>query len=189
LLSTHKPYVTDSNCKITIDSPSNERLAAKYQAKCALGAFLGFLDDLRREGRYDRSLIFLIADTGAALRSKYVTKIPKRSEWRRLVGRANPIFLMKAPGAQGRLRKNEARIQPSDLAATVCAVTRHCDSQDGISVLNTAATRNRSRTFWHYIRRNEYWVKLPDIRGFEVEGPIWDQDSWINYTYSDRGRF
>ena len=109
--------------------------------------------------------------------------------WRRLVGRANPIFLVKAPGAQGALRESLARIQPSDLAATVCAVTRQCDNHGGISVFDTPATSNRSRLFWHYTWRNEYWVKLPDIRGFELEGPIWDQDSWTNYTHSDRGRY
>lgn len=189
LLSTHRPYVMDSNCKIISESLAQRRVAAKYQAKCAVGAFIDLLDGLRRKGLYDRSLIFLIADTGAALRSRYVTKIPKRSEWRRLVGRANPIFLVKPPGAQGALRESMARIQPSDLAATVCAVTQHCYNNAGMSVFDTLATTRRPRIFWHYTWRNEYWVKLPDIRGFELEGPIWDQDSWTNYTHSDRGRF
>ena len=189
LLSTHPPYVLDSNCKISRERLPEKRVAAKLQAKCAIDSFLDLLNDLRRKGLYDRSLIFLFADTGAGLHSSYIAQIPKKSLWRRLVGRANPIFLVKVPGAQGALRESVASIQPSDLAATVCAVTRHCYSNGGISVFDTVATRRRSRIFWHYTWRNEYWVKLPDIRGFELEGPIWEQESWINYTQSDWNRY
>jgi hypothetical protein len=189
LLSTHPPYVQGSSCKILRKQQPERRVTAKSQARCAIASFLSFLDDLRLKGLYDRSLIFLIADTGAGFRSSYITQIPKKSMWRRLVGRANPIFLVKAPGAQGALRKSAASIQPSDLPATVCAVTRHCSSNGGISVFDTVATSRRARIFWHYTWRDEYWGRLADIRGFELAGPIWDRDSWLNYTHSDRGRF
>jgi hypothetical protein len=189
LLSTHRPYVQDANCNIVSEDDQDIRLGAKYQSHCALEAFLYFLDKLRRTGVYDRSLILLIADTGAGLHSSYITQIPKKSLWRRLVGRANPIFLVKAPGAQGPLRENLASIQPSDVPATVCAITQLCDNNGGISVLDAAAPSRRARIFWHYIWRDGSWGELPNIRGFELAGPIWDRDSWLNYTESDWGRY
>lgn len=189
LLSTHRPYVQDSECNIVIENRQDLRLGAKHQSRCAVAAFVDFLKDLRRKGLYDRSLIVLFADTGAALHSRYADPPPERTEWRRLVGRANPIFLIKVPGARGALQRSMAKIQPSDLAATVCAVTQHCANHGGVSVFDTLATRNRTRLFWHYTWRNEYLAKLPNIRGFVLEGPIWERGSWTNYTHADRGRF
>lgn len=191
LLSTHPPYVLDSACQVRGDSVPDRRVAARLQAKCAVEAFTQLLDYLRREGLYDRSLILLIADTGAGLTSSYAARDPKAPMWGRLVGRANPIFLAKPPGAEGALRQSAANVQPSDLAATVCAIVRHCHDHDGISVFSTMAMAKRSRIFRHYTWRNVYWNldALTDIREFEVEGPVWERQSWTNYTRSDRGRF
>lgn len=189
LLNTHRPYVQDSDCNIVGEDRDDLRLGAKYQGRCALAAFTGSLDALRSKGLYESALIVLFADTGAALRSRYAEPPAERNEWRRLVGRANPIFLVKPPGAHGALRRSPASVQVSDLAATVCAITQDCHEDGGVSVFEIPAASHRPRLFWHYIWRNEYWARFPDIRGFELEGPIWERNSWTNYTDADRGRF
>jgi len=186
LLSTHQPYVFDSDCKIRRGKTPERRVAAILQARCAVAAFTALLDFLRQAGIYDRSLIVLIADTGAGLDSHYISTDSNKPVWARLVGRANPIFLIKPPGAQGPLTEADASIQPSDLPATVCAILGDCVAQDGLSVFAALTAPRRSRVFEHYTWRHEYWGRdvLPEVDSYRVEGPLWKEKAWTNYDYA-----
>ena len=160
-------------------------MAAVFQVGCAIESFTSLLDFLRRAEIYDSSLILLIADTGAGLASDYVASDSNKPVWARLVGRANPIFLIKPPGAQGALGEAAASIQPSDLAATVCAILGDCLVRDGVSVLDAVAAPRRSRVFNFYAWRHEYWGRdvLPNIDSYQVDGPLWDEKAWTNYAF------
>lgn len=185
LLSTHQPYVFDADCKIRGGQATKDRSAAVIQVGCAIDAFASLLDFLKRAEIYDRSLILLISDTGAGLSSDYVASTSDKPVWARLVGRANPIFLIKPPGAEGALREAAGSIQPSDLAATVCAILGDCVAQGGVSVLDAAAEPRRPRVFHHYAWRQEYWGRdvLPNIDSYQVDGPLWERTAWTNYAY------
>ena len=142
---------------------------------------------MRAEGIYDSSLILLIADTGAGLQSAYIAQDQVEPvHWGQLVGRANPILLVKAPGARGRLRENPASVQISDVAATVCSIVKDCVASSGRSVFDRAPTSARKRNFHYYRWRQEYWGRdvIPAVTRYSVQGPIWERPSWIDY---DRG--
>jgi len=156
---------------------------ATVQARCGLKAFLALMDFLKRQEIYDQSLILLIADTGANLVSQYTPPDKDTKVWRQLVGRANPLFLVKAPGARHALRKVEAGIQPSDLPATVCAFVEGCDVGEGLSVFDVEAMPPRVRVYKHYEWSHQYWGKdvALEIRDYTVLGPIWERDSWVDF--------
>ena len=156
---------------------------ARVQAQCGLKAFLALMDFLKRQDFYDQSLIFLIADTGAQLASRYTPADNGANDWRGLVGRANPLFLVKAPEARHALRTVEAGIQPSDLPATVCAFVAGCEVGEGLSVFNVDATAPRVRIYQHYSWSHRYWGKdvALEIRDYTVLGPIWEPDSWVDF--------
>ena len=166
LLNTHKPYVLGSDCRVSDGNRSGVRVMATVQAHCGLKAFLALMDFLKRQEIYDQSRIMLIADTGAHLVSQYTPPDKDTNVWRRLVGRANPLFLVKAPGARHALRKVEAGIQPSDLPATVCALVEGCDVGEGVSVFDVEATLPRARVYKHYPWSHRFWGKnlAPEIR-------------------------
>ena len=183
LLNTHRPYVLGPDCRVHEDNGAGIRAKAAVQAQCGLEAFLRLMDFLRREEIYDASLIFLIADTGANLASRYIPSNTGADFWRRLVGRANPLFLVKAPGAQGAFRRDMAGIQPSDIPATVCAYVAGCDAESGLSVFDAESLPPRTRVYTDYSWPNSYWGKnvIPESQDYTVLGPIWDRDSWIDY--------
>lgn len=183
LLNTHWPYVLGSDCRVGDGNLSGVRDRARVQAHCGLKAFLGLMDFLRREEIYDRSLIFLIADTGADLASQYTQADEAANGWRRLVGRANPLFLVKPPGARQVFNAVETGIQPSDLAATVCAFVAGCDVGEGLSVFEAQAMAPRARVYKDYRWSHQYWGKdvVPESYDYTVVGPIWDRDSWVNF--------
>jgi hypothetical protein len=187
LLNTHRPYVLGPDCRVREDDPGGVRAKAAVQARCGLEAFLGLMDFLKRQEIYDESLIFLIADTGANLASRYTATdngtVNGTDYWRRLVGRANPLFLVKAPGARGPFRQSTAGIQPSDIPATVCAYVAGCDSDSGMSVFDAESLPPRARVYKDYSWPNSYWGKdvIPESQDYTVLGPIWDRDSWVDY--------
>ncbi len=156
---------------------------ARVQAHCGLKAFLALMDFLKRQEIYDQSLIFLIADTGAHLVSRYTPAEKDANGWRGLVGRANPLFLVKAPYARHDLRTVESGIQPSDLAATVCAIVEGCEVGEGQSVFDVETVPPRVRVYQHYPWSHRFWGKdvTLDIRDYTVQGPVWERDSWVDY--------
>ena len=185
LFNTHPPFVLDSDCRMAANSPPNQRLAATMQAQCAMKMFLRLMEYLKHEGIYDRALILLIADTGGVrLHSGYVAHDHSElGPWERIVGAANPILLVKAPGAQGPLREMAASVQPSDIPATVCAIVGQCVASNGISVFDAGSARLRTRRYYHYRFPRKYWGRddFPGIVRYDVRGPIWDSRSWINF--------
>ena len=183
LLNTHWPYVLGSDCLVNHGNRSAARVKAAVQAHCGLKAFLSLMDFLERQEIYDQSLILLIADTGADLVSQYTPPDNGTNAWRRLVGRANPLFLVKAPGARHALRKVESGIQPSDLRATVCAFVEGCDVVEGVSVFDVEAMSPRVRVYKDYRWSHQYWGKdvSPEIQDYTVLGPIWERDSWVDF--------
>jgi hypothetical protein len=183
LLNTHRPYVLGTDCRVRGDDGPDVRTKATVQARCGLVAFLRLMDFLKRHQIYDQSLIFLIADTGANLLSGYIPPDGGSTQWRRLVGRANPLFLVKAPGAGAAFRKVPAGIQPSDIPATVCAYVEGCTATDGISVFDAESLPPRTRVYKDYAWGNSYWGKdvIPNSRNYAIRGPIWDRNAWIDY--------
>ena len=183
LLNTHQPYVLGTDCRVRDDDRPDMRAKASVQAHCGLKAFLRLMDFLKRQEIYDQSLIFLIADTGANLASGYTPPDNDSAFWRRLVGRANPLFLVKAPGARDAFREVSAGIQPSDIPATVCAYVEGCDAANGVSVFDAESLPPRARIYKDYSWPNSYWGKdvIPDSQDYTVLGPVWDRDSWIDY--------
>jgi hypothetical protein len=183
LLNTHWPYVLGSDCLVNHGNRSAARVKATVQAHCGLKAFLALMDFLERQEIYDQSLILLIADTGADLVSQYTASDNGTNAWRLLVGRANPLFLVKAPGARHALRKVEAGIQPSDLPATVCALVEGCDVGEGVSAFDVEAMPPRVRVYKDYRWSHQYWGKdvVPESHDYTVLGPIWERDSWADF--------
>ncbi len=149
-----------------------------------MSLFLKFMEHLKQEEIYDRALILLVADTGGVgLPSGYVPENdPTPQGWRELVGSANPILLVKAPGARGPLRKLAAGVQPSDIAATVCAIVAACAAAQGTSVFEAGAASPRTRRYHHYRFPRKYWGRnqIPGIVRYDVRGPIWELRSWTN---------
>jgi hypothetical protein len=177
LASTHQPYVFDAECK-----PQLPALAGSIEvaARCSLRGVAAILARLKSEGAYDGSTVLIFADHGADRPSSYRTQ--SRSDnlaWTFMASRANPVLMVKAPGARGALTYDMRPVSIADIPATICTLTQRCKAEAGRSVFSTEP-RSEPRTFFWYDWRAEYWnlKSVPGVRKFALTGPPWDEASW-----------
>jgi hypothetical protein len=177
LASTHQPYVFDADCK-----PQPPALAGSIEiaARCSLRGVAEILSRLKSEGAYDGSTVLIFADHGADRPSSYRTQ--SRSDnlaWTFMASRANPVLMVKAPGARGAVKYDMKPVSIADIPATICTLTQRCKAEAGRSVFSSEP-RSEPRSFFWYDWRAEYWAlkSVPGVRKFALTGPPWDEASW-----------
>jgi hypothetical protein len=179
LYNTHPPASVDAECRLQRHlrwTPEN----AKNQASCAVRHFLSVMQEFKKKGIYDNSVILLIADHGA-----YFSRDLKPP----LLGSANPIFLVKPLGARGKLQISDRRVLLTDVPKTVCALTGDCDVSKGLSAfdINNKLRNKRSSIFYDYVWRNGYWSKrhLTMLARYFILGPADNVMSWYKLLLPD----
>lgn len=64
LMNTHPPFVLDDECEFVNEAQPMDRPHMTIQARCAVTAFLGLMNQLKQHDLYDDTVVMLIADTG-----------------------------------------------------------------------------------------------------------------------------
>ncbi len=184
LMSTHRPYVVDENCKFTGNNRSQRRRTQMYnQATCALGSFIDVLQKLKSLDAYDNTTIMLIADTGVGafnIGSSHGTETGEpKYNGAGLYGAANPVLLVKPMNERGPYSVSSNQVQLTDVASTICSLTGDCRDFPGTSVFETR-NEDHSRFYNLYHMTPEWDNKgfIPTPRALEVNGPIWELSSW-----------
>lgn len=187
LFNSHPPYIFDEECNfIGAKNPEN-RKHMTMQIKCAMRSFMYLLDEMKRQGVYENSMIILTADTGAGshyaeddVSSLYARKNGvEAGEFGRLIGGANPVLAIKNPNDKGPLEISATQAQLTDIPRTVCANLNDCTNMNGVDLsLENAATRKRPYNYYRW--ENKYWglSHIPGIIHYSVDGPLWNSSSW-----------
>jgi hypothetical protein len=141
------------------------------QAEGSLQIAKIFLDELKRLGVYDNSMIFIIADHGIMAGMEYMQK------------NANPLFLVKNFNAKGQMTTSDAPVSLSDIPKTIFSELGQKGDFIGESVFNLKDSDSRERRFLYYQWDYAGWSKdyLPTMKEYIVSGHVWESESW-QYT-------
>ncbi len=94
-----------------------------------------------------------------------------------LVGRANPLLLLKPRGAHGALSSSDAPVQLADVPGTLCALEPGCGGAFGPGLAEVPPDAPRERRFQYY-----QWGWRPGrpvaYQEFSIVGPLADRGAW-----------
>lgn len=178
LPTPHSPLVASADCELASEDLPKERVHVLDQSRCALGEVSALLDRLRALDIMDSALVVLMADHGAGL--PLVGSDPELPlEWRERMGAANPLLLVKFPGASGALAVSQQPAQIDDVGKTVCDAVAGC----GYGVGRPLSFRGGPRRMRHYLDytwRTDFWYQKGriEVTNWEVRGPLRKRESW-----------
>jgi hypothetical protein len=199
LIPTHAPYLAGPDCAPLQSLPmDNIRPDAVRTVGCSLRAVSRLFARMKELGVYDNSVIILLADTGYGLGmldssvgtddrpglGSTAARLPEGTDpaWRRLIGSANPMLMIKPVDARGPLAVNPAETDHRQVADTTCGLAPDCDPADpGNSVFLKDREAER-RIFRSYYYTHDLISQPDETRlGFDeywVTGPVRDARSW-----------
>jgi hypothetical protein len=172
--STHTPYVLTAGCTVT--EPSLAHFGS--QSRCALRAVATLLEQLKRTGIYDITLILVVADHGVNPGMFKSDPPGSHQQWVHRAGAANPLFLLKPLHSRGQLRRESEPVYLPDVGATLCALSGACTAPTGFPA--GSAPPGRVRRFNLHPWQHRFWTlqELPGIIPYDVLGPVHDEGSW-----------
>lgn len=186
LMSPHQPWTTTEDCKPQLAQRS--KFASFHQANCIIDATASFLDELKRSPIYDNSLIIIHGDHGNC----HPDGLPSSDGGRpSCIGNANPLVLIKPPGARAKLEYRKSYVQLTDLPATVSHLLGILFDGPGQSIMrNDPIEVERSYFLFspnaiQAIRQDRF----TSIARYSVSGSIFDGEAWkeenIDNSYVD----
>ncbi len=178
LFNTHPPIQLDSQCRRITNAKWNWE-NAKNQATCAIRHFADAMGGLKKNNLFDNALIIALADHGCLFASGDKPSI---------LGAAHPMLLVKPFGVPKRFRISRSIVFLTDLAATICKLTKDCNRERGISVFDASNFHSRTVVFHDYEWRHKYWKSksIPMRAAYIIDGPVDDVFSWFKLIPQDR---
>ena len=198
LMTTHFPIVVNKDCEYAENMPATAE-NTRVQAKCCLDNFIRFLDELKKKGIYDSSLIILQADHGHGQEIKMTNgdspgdkeeSINER-KLSEIAGSALALMAIKPPQSKGNLQTSRAQVSLTDIPATIGYFFNLNEKFDGRSVFEVDPDEVRERRFYFHEWQHEHWQStyLPRLDEFVINGSVFDRNSWrLSSTYYPRRR-
>ncbi len=145
----------------------NESTTYESTAKAALKISYALLQSLKRNGAYDNSLIFIIADHGTGSGTDVVSG-------------GIPLMLVKPFNSTGPLQISNALVSLGYIPKTIAEELKIKNNFTGSSIFSVNETDSRVRTYYNYIWKHEYWADdyLPPLREYKISGFSWNATSW-----------
>ena len=186
LRGAHIPYTLNENLEFQ-QLPSN-RSGYKATAKADLSITDALLTNLKNQGMYNNSLIFIVGDHGShtgeiAGLENYPDKNQgnySRTVSTKVVGKGIPLLLVKPINSTGTLSISDAPVTLGDIPKTIADSYGIANNFSGESLLNATGSDERTRLFYEYDWMNDDWDKqyLPPMTEYQINGFSWDSASW-----------
>lgn len=187
----HKPYIYDADCREVV-------WRGNYigQAACVLKSVVGWLDSLKRQGKYDTSTIIIFGDHGMVgpgtdsvptLKKKKLIRIIRRigdKSPTKLNRWATALLLVKPPAdfrsPPNQLQVAERQTQNGDIAATLAHITGiQFPSGIGVSIFDQNFPENRDVDIFHGYEHAIY-RKIKQSRAAPIQGAL------IHFKYNHK---
>jgi len=188
LHGVHDPFRMDENFLPVELEPNRTSWKNLARGEIKLARF--FLNGLKKQGIFNHSLIFVMADHGhprglygrtlppdLALRGS--GEIPKELEG--VLQSGIPLLLIKDIDApQEGMRTSDAPVSLTDIAATIFDRLQISGNFPGKSIFHIRENEQRQRRFLYYSFTLDDWDNqfLPDLFEYEVNGHAWFASSW-----------
>jgi hypothetical protein len=177
LLSTHRPFFLDSDCKRQDRTAPEDPVGV---SRCSLRGVAKILSRLKSEGAFESALIIVVADHGG-MRPIPITEGADRTLGS-LMAAASSAIMVRLPGVYGPLKESDARASVADVASTVCEFAPNCVALGGRPLRNAEVKLNddRQRVFNYYVWKHEYSTlsTVPNVKNFGIAKNVQDPESW-----------
>lgn len=180
MIVPHEPIALDEDCS----ESESEDLTIEGQARCAVNLLIELVETLKREGRFDDSLIIAHGDHGSRYARHGRTLVPIGSETRQdwQEARSRPLLLVKPAGGNASMPLCEDP-RPADLYDIYPTILAAAGLERGKfaigSSLTQAAPADRSRDY-HFYKKDPDDDRLidGDIAHYRVtsDGLIFDRN-------------
>lgn len=176
LSGNHPPFDTDSSLRRT-GKLALDRAGYTEQAQGALKLLEFMLEELKRKGVYDNSMIFIFGDHGMGTAVK---RLPGHSGgvFEGWLARGVPLLLVKDFGSSGPLKVTDAPAHLGDIAHTITARLGWVGDYPGEDLFSLKEGSERARP---YVSPSGGYLlegKFPSIEHYSVTGHSWDSASW-----------
>jgi hypothetical protein len=182
LRGVHPPFRINEQLKYE-KLPLN-RYGYKQQAKAILKISAMFLEQLRKIGIYDQSMVFVISDHGYyghfGVKTLDHEQGANKIDISNGFGQGIPLVLAKPFFSNGEMNISDAPISLSDLAATIFSKLEFKENISGISIFDQKDSDIRQRRYLRYSWQHEFWGRkyLPVMHEYVVTGFSWSTKSW-----------
>ena len=173
------------NEKLEYEKMERTRGNFKRQSLAAAKVAIYFLQELKRLGIYDNSLIFIIADHGAGVQDQlfvsqkgFIVPQDRLLISSRLQVNALPLFLVKQFQSKGPLRTSNAPVSLSDIPSTIFEQLGMSVNSKGRSVFKLREDEHRTRKYVSYHIYDAARDRYPALEEWSVTGYSWLEDSW-----------
>ena len=186
LKGAHRPLSVDRELTFTDEIIPFNRENYIVSIKANIRSLGQFLERLKIEGIFDRSLILIAGDHGSGnspdvyigQRENVPTNDVNKRNFKRDKARGVPLFLVKRIGASGPIALSDAPVSLMDIPATVLAEMDIDSPSAGRSVFEIGPGQSRARTYGAF----DYSANRSDYIGpltiYEVNGNSWLDSSW-----------
>lgn len=198
LIPPHMPFRLDSECNL-IDKRAISKAAQKDQSHCITKLILKLVQNLKKSGIYDNTMIIISSDHG--FRGSHYKFAPnyKKYQHTAIAGRFNkmiassmPLLLVKPFFEDSDFKTVNTYTSIQDIPNTILDAADLTLLAKGSPIFTIDPEAMLTRQF-HFFLRGPKVDDLPPIITFNVSGPPADPDSWrfhdINRELIDNVKF
>jgi len=180
----HEPFTL--NEKLEYERlPSNREGFYRYSISGLEAARL-FLEELKSNGIYDNTMIFIVSDHGGG---EYNTGIYNDETVGSCPGNAQiptrhhqsglPLLLAKPFSAEGRLKISDSPVSLGDVLPTISSAIGLEFDYPGYDIFSVPQDLDRDRRYLFYKFSGWNINYLPEMIEYEIDGHAWHPSSWI----------
>lgn len=185
LVTPHAPMVSDKTCSFPGQVLAYNRVNFTQQSLCTMRTVGNFLQNLKKNGIYDSSLILIHGDHGGGvpftMRAHNGQITSSKDTKYKLWGAPLPLILVKPPNETGPLRISNSQVQLNDIPATVSSLLGLENNFQGRPMYDLQEENIVDRQYyWSDIHRNDAGAKdfYDYLYTYEIRGSVYDEKSW-----------
>ena len=139
------------------------------------------VERLKQLSLFDQTMIVIVGDHGSAWRSPLIRSRTGSVVAPRIISSANPVLLVKLPGARGPLEISKAPVTNGDIPATVMDVFGLEPHPLGAPITSIAEDSRRERVYLWSVPDARVFGKqqIESVMPYRIRGDIFDQYDWI----------
>jgi hypothetical protein len=175
LKGIHLPYLLNESLEYEVLQYNRTDLKRFAEAKIKITGM--FLDQLKKLGIYDNTMLFIIADHGDKTPE---FRSPIALDDKNDMSYLAPLMLVKPFNSRGPMKLSKAPVSLSDIPKTMFKAVAPEINSPGASMFDLNDSTIRTRRYLTYSWDPEDWRRkyLTPMKEFKIEGISWFRKSW-----------
>ena len=177
-IGAHTPPQWDSNCNY-IGTQKPSRSAFYEQTKCTLKKISEYVEELKKNKLFDKTIIVISSDHGNAIKPVDLIAHTYNPDLREnLLGHSRSLLMIKPFNKRGKLYYSANQSTLIDIAPTILQSVGINHNYKGLNIIDSNIN-SRSRDYYKYRPGLLSWTKLPtNFDHYKVIGDANNLESW-----------